>query len=97
MAPRDTKRDFLRAHSRTGSRPQSARPVSQAASQTSTAEFKKKYGSKDDIDFIKHNQKVATTVQLKRAPSIEMLKQVQSKLDNDLNKYNEKIKGKIPK
>lgn len=96
MAPRDTKRDFLRAHSRTGSRPQSARPVSQA-SQTNTAEFKKKYGSKDDIDFVKHNQKVATTVQLKRAPSIEMLKQVQSKLDNDLNKYNEKIKGKIPK
>jgi hypothetical protein len=52
--------------------------------------------SKDDIDFIKHNQKMAKQVHIKRAPSVEMLKKVQNKLNSDLEKYNNKIKGKLP-
>jgi hypothetical protein len=84
------------------SRPQTARPapVEQlppgALTATSSVD-NKKYGSKDDIDFIKHNQKVAKSAQLKRAPSIEQLKSVQEKLNKDLEAYNNKIKGKIPK
>jgi hypothetical protein len=56
----------------------------------------KKFASKDDIDFVKHNQKIASKVQIKRAPSMEQLKSVQNKLESDMNKYNSRIKGKIP-
>jgi hypothetical protein len=56
----------------------------------------KKFASKDDLDFIKHNQLVAKQAQIKRAPSMEMLKYVQEKLNKDLEIYQTKIKGKIP-
>jgi hypothetical protein len=39
---------------------------------------------------------VVKQVQMRKAPSLEMLKMVQSKLNNDLEKYNSKIKGKVP-
>ncbi len=90
------QKNFLKAHSRTGSpivRPQSAR---QAPREKTTEPTDKKFGSKDDIDFIKRNQKLAKDVQIKRAPSMENLKSVQEKLNNDLKIYQEKIKGKIP-
>lgn len=92
MAPREPKQ-FLRAHSRTGSisRPQSARPATaDNKSQVSTQK------SKDDIDFIKHNQQFAKQSLIRRAPSMEMLKQVQEKLNKDLEKYENKVKGKVP-
>jgi hypothetical protein len=38
----------------------------------------------------------AKQVQLKRAPSLEMLKYVQEKLNKDMENYHTKIKGKIP-
>ena len=91
MAPRESGHEFLRAHSRTASRPQSARPSS-AVSNASTTALK----SKDDIDFIKHNQLVATQFKLKRAPSVEQLKLVQEKLSRDLEKYHAQKKGKVP-
>lgn len=97
LTPRIEQKNFLKAHSRTGSplvRPQSAR---QAPSESSTkAPVEKKFASKDDIDFIKRNQKLAKEVQIKRAPSMENLRSVQEKLNNDLKVYQEKIKGKIP-
>jgi hypothetical protein len=96
MAPREPSQ-FLRAHSRTGSasgiRPQSARPSS-AASNASVAANQGK--SKDDFDFVKHNQLVATQFKLKKAPSVEQLKQVQEKLSQDLEKYHSKKNGKVP-
>lgn len=56
----------------------------------------KKFASKDDLDFVKHNTLVAKQAQLKRAPSVEMLKYVQEKLNKDLENYQTKNKGKIP-
>jgi hypothetical protein len=95
MAPREPH-NFLRAHSRTGSisRPQSARQSPKTSDAKEMAD--KKFSSKDDLDFIKLNQKLVTQVQIKRAPSVEMLKQVQNKLNKDLEAYNNKIKGKVP-
>jgi hypothetical protein len=92
MAPRT---EFLRAHSKTGgliSRPQTARPSSSQSNISATSENK----SKDDFDFIKQNQKLATQFKIRRAPSVEILKLVQEKLNKDLEKYNEKNKGKLP-
>ena len=76
-------------------RPQSARQAPRENT-TQTTSTDKKFASKDDIDFIKRNQKLAKDVQLKRAPSVENLRSVQEKLNNDLKIYHEKIKGKIP-
>ena len=76
-------------------RPQSARQAPRENAGNTTP-VDKKYGSKDDIDFIKRNQSLAKEVQIKRAPSVEMLKSVQEKLNNDLKTYQEKNKGKIP-
>ena len=98
LTPRIEQKNFLKAHSRTGSpivRPQSARQAPREnTTQTETTD--KKFGSKDDIDFIKRNQKLAKEVHIKRAPSMENLRSVQEKLSNDLKIYQEKIKGKIP-
>jgi hypothetical protein len=52
--------------------------------------------TKDDIDFVKQNQQIATQFRLKRAPSVEQLKLVQEKLNKDLEKYNALKKGKVP-
>lgn len=95
MAPRETNTNFLRAHSRTGSmsRPQTAR---ESPKDPKTLELNKKFASKDDMDFIKHNQKVVTQMHMKRAPSVENLRQVQEKLSKDLEAYNNRIKGKVP-
>ncbi len=97
LAPRpdSSNSNFLRAHSKTASisRPQSAR---QAPKENLNTEPNKKFSSKDDLDFIKHNQMAAKQVQLKRAPSLEMLKYVQEKLNKDMENYHTKIKGKIP-
>jgi hypothetical protein len=84
----------LRAHSRTGSRPQTARQSPKRNDGKELSE--KKFVSKDDFDFLKHNQKVAQSVQLKKAPSMENLRQVQEKMQKDFNKYQEKSKGKVP-
>ena len=96
LAPREPHSDFLRAHSRTGSvsRPQSARQSPKLNQAQEMSE--KKFASKDDLDFLKHNQLLAKQAQLKKAPSVEMLKQVQEKLNKDLELYQTKIKGKIP-
>ena len=97
LTPRIEQKNFLKAHSRTGSpiiRPQSARQAPRE--NTSVPSFDKKFGSKDDIDFVKRNQALAKEVQIKRAPSVEMLKNVQEKLNSDLKTYQEKNKGKIP-
>lgn len=93
LAPRDTNKEFLRAHSKTGqiSRPQSARPSTAGSTKTN-----KTTGSKDDIDFVRQNCQLAKEQRMRKAPSMEMLKSVQEKLDKDMEKYNEKIKGKIP-
>ncbi len=96
MAPREPHQ-FLRAHSRTGSlscRPQSARqsPKTNDAKE----ETQKKFVSKDDFDFIKFNSSYSKSVAMKRAPSVENLKQVQQKMENDFEKYQQKIKGKVP-
>ena len=94
MAPRDPNRNYLRAHSKTGgfSRPQSARePPKENKNPVSP-----KFASKDDIDFIKLNSQFAKQVSMKRAPSVEMLKHVQEKLNHDLEKYRKSVKGKIP-
>lgn len=93
MAPRDTNKEFLRAHSKTGqiSRPQSARPSTAGSTKTNNST-----SSKDDIDFIRQNRQLAREPRMKKAPSMEMLKSVQEKLDKDMEKYNEKIKGKLP-
>ena len=82
----------MKAHSKTGSisRPQSARPATANSVKSNTS------GSKDDIDFIRANQELAKEARIRRAPSIEALKSVQEKLNKDLEKYNEKIKGKVP-
>ena len=56
--------------------------------------FEKK--SKDDIDFIKHNQQLAKQCQLKRAPSVEMLKSFQEKTNKQFETYMANKKGKIP-
>lgn len=98
LTPRIEKANFLKAHSRTGSpianRPQSARQAPRE--NTSQNSMGKKYGSKDDIDFVKRNQTLAKDSHMKRAPSVENLKQVQEKLNNDLRTYEEKNLGKIP-
>lgn len=96
MAPRaEGTHEFLRAHSKTGSisRPQSARPSSAQSNASATSG---KYASKDDIDFVKQNRAIVTQFKLKKAPSVEQLKQVQEKLKQDLDKYNEQKKGKVP-
>ncbi|CAF0763571.1 unnamed protein product [Brachionus calyciflorus] len=92
QAPRETK-EFLRAHSKTGqiSRPQSARP-----STANSVKSNKSTGSKDDIDFIRQNQLLAKESRIRRAPSVEVLKSAQEKLEKDLENYNKKIKGKVP-
>lgn len=95
LAPRETH-TFLRSHSRTGSvsRPQSAR---QSPSTNDAKEFTlKKYASKDDFDFLKANQNFAKTALMKKSPSVENLKQVQQKMEKDLEKYQQKNKGKVP-
>lgn len=96
LAPRVevSNQNFLRAHSKTGSRPQSARQAPKENDLNMVPN--KKFASKDDLDFIKHNQLVAKQAQIKRAPSMEMLKYVQEKLNKDLEIYQTKIKGKIP-
>ncbi|RNA36308.1 enkurin domain-containing 1 [Brachionus plicatilis] len=93
LAPRDSNKEFLRAHSKTGqiSRPQSARPSTAGSTKTNRST-----SSKDDIDFVRQNRELAKEPRMKRAPSMEMLKNVQEKLNKDMEKYNEKIKGKIP-
>lgn len=93
MAPRETHKDFLKAHSKTGqiSRPQSARPAS-----ADPVKSNRSTRSKDDIDFIRQNQQLAKEVRIRRAPSVEQLKCVQEKLNKDLENYNQKIKGKVP-
>jgi len=95
MAPREINTNFLRAHSRTGSmsRPQTAR---ESPKERKINELSKKFASKDDMDFIKHNQKVVTQMQIKRAPSVENLRQVQEKLSKDLEAYNNRKFGKVP-
>lgn len=93
LTPREANKKFLRAHSGTVgriSRPQSARQ----AETENKLELELK--SKDDIDFIKLNQKLATQLKLKRAPSVEFLKKIEEKQQNELKEYENKIKGKIP-
>ena len=55
-----------------------------------------KIKSKDDIDFIKLNRQLAVNRQIKRAPSVEMLKKVEQKKQHELENYELKIKGKVP-
>ncbi len=93
LAPREPS-NFLRAHSRTGSRPQTARHSPKKNDGKELSE--KKFASKDDFDFLKHNQKVVQSFHLKKAPSMENLRQVQDKLQKDFDKYQEKSKGKVP-
>ena len=103
MTPRTARpeqKNFLKAHSRTGSitRPQTARePPRENDTLLNLGTSDKKFQSKDDIDFIKRNQQIAKQATLKRAPSVEQLKKVQEKLNTDLEIYEKKIKGKVPK
>lgn len=96
MAPREPHQ-FLRAHSRTGSisnRPQSARQSPKA--NDVKEQTQRKFASKDDFDFIKFNSSYSKSVGMKKAPSVENLKQVQQKMDKDFQNYQQKIKGKVP-
>ena len=96
MAPR-ASHTFLRAHSRSGSvsnRPQSARASPKANNAKDSSQ--KKYASKDDFDFIKMNQSLASSVHMKKAPSVENLKEVQMKMEKDLETYQKKCRGKVP-
>lgn len=96
MAPREPH-NFLRAHSRTGgasSRPQSARQSPKTNDGKELSE--KKYASKDDFDFVKQNQKLARSIHIKKAPSMENLRLVHEKMEKDLENYNKKNKGKVP-
>lgn len=52
--------------------------------------------SKDDIDFVKRNQQLATQMKIKRAPSVEMLKNLQDKTTKDLDTYLSQKNGKVP-
>lgn len=102
-APREApKYEFLRAHSRPGSAPMSRRPQtaretsdtgSELAAAAATAHEKK---AKDDIDFIKHNQQLAKQVRMRRAPSVEMLKNLQEKTNKQFEAYMADKKGRIP-
>lgn len=75
-------------------RPQTAREASTEANQDLKDALKRR--AKDDIDFIKHNQNLANQIRIKRAPSVEMLKNLQEKTNKDFEAYMNNRKGKIP-
>lgn len=52
--------------------------------------------SKDDIDFIRHNRNVVKQMQMRRAPSVESLRSLQEKTNQQFDEYINKRKGKVP-
>ncbi len=58
--------------------------------------FKKTVKSKDDLDFIELNKQIATSLKIKRAPSVELLQNVLQKRNKSLETYENNVKGKIP-
>lgn len=98
-APRPTSANFLRAHSRTGYIPMSARPASAeppeeklTVPKAQTAREVSLY--RRNIDFIKLNGKAVKYAGMRRAPSLTALDDLKKKQEEELAHYP---KGQVPK
>lgn len=100
LAPRPHSANFLRAHSRTGFVPQSARPASVeppdnklTVPKASTA--REVQLIRHDVDFLRVNSLSATKARpLRRSPSVSAIDELKKRQEDELRSYR---KGEMPK
>lgn len=97
--PRPHSANYLRAHSRTGWAPQSARPASveppvEKLTVPRSHTAREVRLQRHDIDFVKLNGMTAKRIPMRRSPSLTQLDDLKKKHADDISQYQ---RGEVPK